>query len=161
MKFKIKKGTRIFNRLDAIYARMKNCKNAAKALAEKHGWKEWYKKPGAAAGGIGGVKLDQKPEGWKLAAPRQSKRFFYPKQVKANKDILEELNALPVVMISEISDALGYGLQVGPQLQISRCPGVIWRDEYILLDVHDWCEWRPEEGKEILVSEYNELVKQS
>ena len=157
MKFKINKGTQLFEKLTAIHAKMKACSIAAKAIANKYGWETWWQSSYCAAGGISGIQLPEKPDGWKLASPRQSRSMFYPKIIRQNKALLAELDALPVVKVEEISITLKYGLQIGPNLQISRCPGVVWFDDYILIDSPDWLDWKPEGGEEILTSEYNEL----
>lgn len=157
MKFKINKGTPLFEKLTTIHAKMKACSIAAKAMANKYGWETWWQGSYCAAGGISGIQLPEKPDGWKLANARHSHSMFYPKAIRANRELLAELDALPTVKVEEISAALDYGLQMGPRLQISRCPGVVWFDDYILIDSPDWLDWKPKGGEEILVSEYKKL----
>lgn len=162
MKYKLPKGTELADKLYAIKDKMNECISKAESFASSMGWAEWCRPHGSIAGGIGGVFLGEKPEHWKNVGRRQYSNLYFPKSsVKKNRELLDELTALPYVTSAEVSNEIGYGMQVGPGLQISTVPGIHWLDDCILFDVPDWCEWKPEGGEEILASEWKELVNSS
>lgn len=99
-----------FAALKEIDKRFEICNVARKALMEKLGFTECWSRddPNTFYGGICGFKADKAPPGWRYAFPRFTKEAFWPKNTKANKALIEEIEALPIIKWTEICEATGY-----------------------------------------------------
>lgn len=162
MKFKILKGTELFNKLKALQLKCQNANKAAFDLAGEFGSKEILPSPSinVIAGGLSGMKLDAPPAGWKLAS-KYHYTTYYPKRTKANKDLIERIEALPKIKTEELNEIIGYNPfnRSEDERRISFCPGVYWHyEDFILVSVAEYVEYTPVADMiEITVSEFNKL----
>lgn len=159
MKFKILKGTETFNKLSDFEKEIKRVNKIAIDLSKELGGDEKGTHLGYSfelAGGISGIKMPLKPEGWKDAS-KNHHNYFYPKINKSNKDVLDKINALPILKYKDLNDIVGFSFQ-SHGMTWFNCPGIYWGKEYILMDVNDQCNFCPNEDMiEILGSEYIKL----
>lgn len=159
MKFKILKGTETFKKLDDFEKEIKRVNKCAIDLSKELGGDEkgtHLGHPHHLAGGIFGIKMPDKPDGWKDAS-KNHYNFFFPKINKANKPILDKINSLPILKHKDLNDILSFEFQ-SSGFTWYNCPGVEWGKEYILLNVDDNCYFTPNEDMiEILGSEYIKL----
>lgn len=66
MKFKVQKGTPLFEKLWEVQNKIQAAKESAVDFLKEKGLDsdEYYKKPYVMAGGIGAVSFPEKPDGW-------------------------------------------------------------------------------------------------
>jgi hypothetical protein len=159
MKYKIEKGSPLFDKFEEIRQRMIVCNQEAKDLCKELGGKAVATLGENAAGGIDAIEFDEKPEDWKvMGKPHQN--LFYPKA--KNKELLQKISALPKVKRSEIAELLGFKIQAisssdGGLMMVS-CPRTILRKEFVLIDMPTECKYTPVDGMtEILESEFVRL----
>lgn len=168
MKFKIPKGSDVYNSLVDLFSRGDKCIEAAKKLTKEFG-AETSGKWGSSQnyfGGADGFRFEygKNPDKtlWKVADKNNS-RFFSPKA--NNKVAWEKIKALPVVTYDEINKAVGFpdGLQAvgdGMGISIIHTVGLAKGKNYFIMDVHDKIKLKPPKGVvEILGSEYDKLMK--
>lgn len=167
MRYKILKGCKLFDRLIALQEKCQEANKAAFDFAKKLGSDEIVSDINInnLAGGISGIKLNEKPQGWKLAAPKYYSNVYFPKNTKANKEILESIAYLPVVKNEELNKILNYNMWAREKndKRVSFNPGVYWNSEdVIFVAVAEQVKYTPVEGMiEITVSEFNQLKKTS
>lgn len=119
MFYKILPGSQLYEDLTALQMRLNDAFQKShdfvfKKLAKKFNIKEYrsgkhtmigsqfYRH--TLAGGVTSFIIDgEKPKGWKNAG-----HGFFPRNIKANKELLEELHDLPVVEESECNNLIGY-----------------------------------------------------
>lgn len=157
MKYIISKGTETFNKLTALHQRMQDCEEAAYQLQKELGGtsRMVYR---TVAGGMHGVALPGKPEGWRYATNDNYDGFFYPKKIKANKELIERIKNLPVVEHKDVNEVVGFEFQSSGLKWFNR-PAVAWGKEYCLIEVDDECYFTPNKDMvEILGSEYKMLM---
>lgn len=155
MKFKALKGTETFAKLQAVWLRIKKADKAAKQLAiELNADTRWMSGWGSISGGISGIELKVKPEGWKSTGENG---FYYPAKLNANKELLDRLEALPVVKDFELNDAVGFKRQsVGRVMH--NCIGAQFGKDYHLFEVNEEVKYTPPADViEITASEYKKL----
>ena len=162
MKYKItpESNKDLFDKITALFKRGEECNKAANDWIINHfGEFKPYAIPYSSMfGGILAVRLDKKPDGWRVEG-KDWQNLFAPKA--NNKKVLAELKQLPMVKSDELKELLSYKNYSGPSsnrfgFTMNSRPGVIVEDEYILLDASN--QWKPIAGVvEILESEYNML----
>ena len=162
MKFKVKKGTKLFKELKELQKRMIFCNKEAFALAEKHGFSQIRCLDGyeALAGGITSFYADKKPEGFAWTYGSKAPNDFFPKKTNANKPLLKAIKELPYVKIDDLNKLIKYdGLKMRTNNHISFHPGISFRNkDYVLFDVSECTRYKPVEDMiEITVSEYKQL----
>lgn len=160
MKFKILKGTDTFKKLKDLESKMEECNGAASDLCKELGGSvdgTWLGKGyRCIAGGVSGIRLEAKPDGWKLA-DRDHEGYYIPKINKINKPLLDRIDALPTLNYDDLNGIVGFHHQTSG-LRWFNCPGVNWFDEYVLLSVDNACKFIPNHDMvEILESEYISL----
>lgn len=168
MKFKILKGTALFEKFIALQTEMKRCNDITKATVNEMGYgTQWYKPHGSIAGGIVGFIIPSgKPTGWANAFTPNEKDAYMPKKIKANADLLKRIKELPVVTTEDFNKIIKYdwrkacGEKEGMgRRTVSYSPGFSVKDEYVLIDVSEAApKYKPiKDMVEITVSEYNKL----
>jgi hypothetical protein len=160
MKFRVNKGTPLFDKLILLQEKMWDCNNAAYDLVKKMGYKRMRGRGMVLAGGISTIEiLGGKPEGWRDNTYGVSNEYF-PKKNKQNKEILAKIKALPVVEYRELNDLVNFDMHDTKSNRISFHPEIIWGDDAILIGISSQYEnYKPVKGMvEILESEYN-LIK--
>ncbi|UOR06272.1 hypothetical protein MUN82_04050 [Hymenobacter aerilatus] len=157
MKFKIVKGTALFEKLSELQAKCTECNKAARALADQQGANGFASGRNMIAGGIAALCFDDKPEGYRLL---QQPNYYYPKVTKANRPLHDAIAALPTVGNDDLNGLLNYKFQTvcdGDKMYWASRPGVIWGEEQILVDTGK-AKYEPVADMiEILESEYLRL----
>lgn len=156
MKYKIVKGTETFNKLLRLKEEIKRVNKEASDVVKKLGAEKYCKKNGKLVGGIGGIQFDSKPEGYKVIG-KEWQNFYYPKV--SNKKDLKLIENLPTIDYDALNSIIGFN---GPQTIETNngifwinTVGLIWGDDYVLIDIDDECEFEPNKDTvEILGSEY-------
>lgn len=172
MKFKVLKGTELFDKFQALQTKMKLCNKASFNLIEELGFKEAYGKSFVLSGGFYGlIPIDgkTKPDGYSWAFnDRQGNAVMPSKNLKKNKEILDKIKNLPVVEYSELNKLVTYKDEMskrpsgkGNGTSINFCPEVHWKEKFILIDIPDYSgKYKPPKDMiEILESEYQKLSK--
>ena len=165
MKFKVLKGSPIFEKLEHMMSKIKSCWDASHELSESVGAKGVCTFGYHRAGGIGAFQFapDKFPslELWKQTDPRkyQYRDLFYPrsgKKYKQNDELHAKIAALPVVEKEEYNKVIGYeggwlssyGLKSG--------------NGYFLIEIPEDSDYKPlEDMIEILESEYRKLKEEA
>jgi hypothetical protein len=156
MKYIIKQGSDLFNKLKELQAKMKEVIEAQQKFLSQFGEKiEYYPRWHCIAGGVDGICFNKNPD------PKLWKKFdrdgYTPK--KSAKKLYEEMNSLPVVTNNEFNDLIGFKKAFLGKRVLFR-PAVKFEDDYVLVSVDTEVNYTPVEGmEEILDSEYKELVK--
>lgn len=165
MKFKILKGTALFDTLESVIEKMRACNAHAKALMSEFNADGYSKSRNGIAGGIAAFNFTdptKKPQGWK-AMERGYTNWFFPKA--AEKDLISRISQLPIVETSAVSEPLNYQNQSwmnNERMVFSELPAIKFFDDYILVDVNSKAEYTPvSDMVEILESEYKELEKRT
>lgn len=163
MKYKIVKGTKLFNQLTALNERIKLVDKMAKDLATSLGGTEVATKGNNLAGGIDGIAFKDHPgkDGW-MKVGNTWQNLYYPKAV--NRQIRKQIAELPTIEYKELNDMVGFqGNQVVSEskgLAWVKSVGVFFHKEVILMETVEGSKYRPVPGvKEILGSEYDKLMK--
>lgn len=173
MKFKVLKGTELFEKLSALGDNIKECDNKSFELAKELGFKNCYGKSFLLAGGLYGlIPIDgkTKPEGYAWAFNDRTGNAVMPiKNRKANKEIIDKIDSLPTVEYDELNNLVNYhrALSNKPNetggTRFSFHPAINWTKEFILIDVpvSNGRKYRPAKDMvEILESEYQKLKKE-
>ena len=162
MKYKISKGTNTYSQLADLFERIKECKITAQSLAAEMSDIEDKKDVTSLSsgfrlsGGLSGVSMKKKPDGYRPVKGYYG--YYFPKQCKANKEILDRIAALPSVGVNELNSIVGFEEQSHGLTWYTR-PAVNLRDEYALIKISENCEFTPNEDMiEILDSEYKILL---
>lgn len=165
MKFKVVKGTPLFNRLDKLRTAMNMANEAAGKIVDRLGFTKYIHDAGSLAGGIGAIEMapETKLPNWtRICRATQTTNGYYPSKRKCNLSLLREIQSLPLVKKSLLTDILKYQAQTielpnGSEI-MSFHPGVIWRNRYILVSVPERARYKPVKGMvEITVSQFNKL----
>lgn len=167
MKYKVVKGTPLFDQLQALAQRCIDANAAADDLAKSLGAEASYSRATKnRAGGVDAFRFDYgkepDPALWTQPDRHNNKQMFYPragKKYAVNQPLHDQIAALPIVSFQEFNEAIGFERQwVGLSLVhcYTLCPG---RD-VVLIDTGDEADYTPVEGmQEILVSEFRALKK--
>ena len=157
MKFIIRKDTETFKRLKELFAEVAVAKEKVLEFAEKHGFDNVGTRTNLMAGfSAFGSKV--KPD-W---CRKVGDGYFYPKSIKANKDVLEEIETLPRIGTGRMNEIIGFE----SQYVTGNRPGIFRRDsvgyangpEYILIDVGEGVKYDPRpDMEELKVSEFQKL----
>lgn len=160
MKYKVEKGTPLFDAFDDVYTLIKYCNTKALELSESLGFKEFGSNTSEIAGGIYCFYSEEKKEGYKtVGKPYQN--LIFPKA--QNKELLLKIAELPVVKLEQYNELISFKQRFSSDerglihirsfgSQISNC------GNYYLLDIDPKSDFEIKEGMiEILESEYIRL----
>lgn len=170
MKYKILKGTELFNKLVAIEKKCKDAVDAADAFAKTIGAVGVYSRRSRQVGGVGAFRFpyDAPPDKkfWMQPDRHNTSDAYYPrsgkaKKIRQNDELHDKISKLPVVEYKEINEVIGFKDQwVGFTNYITY--GLEVNDDYALIEVGDECAYEPLPGMiEITISEYNKLKNQN
>jgi hypothetical protein len=163
MKYKILKDTPLFNSLVDMLLKMKECKKAAGDLVgELGGTGEYIPRVDVLSGGIEGIAMENRPEGWSRAYPNHYSGLYFPqRRLKQNKEVLQKIDALPVVEKDYFNSLVNFKQQTvetGRKIKWLNNPGIDWKKELILIDVDPDAKYTPAAGMiEVTMSEYKAL----
>lgn len=153
MKYKIEKSSELGEKLSALFEKAKAIRAVTHDFTEKLGFNEYFISSEYAAGGIAAFGSKTQPEGYR----KLPKGGYFPKAIKANKELLKQISELPKLSRYEFAKVLKFEFQI-VGMAIVSCPGIIPLDDCYLVTVHDECDYKPIDGMtEILGSEYLRL----
>jgi len=154
MYYKLKKGSPTYDALKEVWEKMHKYNKKAFKLVEELGFKKFGINREGVAGGISCFQSSEKPEGYKSIG-NSGDNLIFPK--KNNKEVLEKIDALPIVSKKEFNDTIGFKEQFSDRMYHSSfgCKRV---DDVFLIEVSNECDYTPTEGMiEITFTEYKEL----
>lgn len=156
MKYIIRKGVPLFDRLQLLYQKMKEANAATRDFLSRFGKEvEYYPAPHCLAGGVQSICFPHNPnsELWKRGAGG-----YIPK--KNAKDLQFEFYDLPVVKNNELNSLVGFKNMSWAGKRVWFRPAWTVGDDYHLIDVNSDIDYTPVEGmEEILESEFKALKK--
>lgn len=150
----ISKGSEIYKQLKLLQANMQKAHKATIKYIEKFGADHYLSINGSLSGGFSGIILKEKPKGWRTVFPGHYNRAYYPKKIKSNAEILQEIEKLPVVTINDLNNVLKYKPQIiGTKWH--RSVGLSFHKGYMLMVTGTGCKYKLLPGMvEIKESEY-------
>lgn len=156
MKYKILKGTELFDKLSDLNKEIIDAKKKIREYVLSIGGTDFGTNTTYNLVSLDAVKFNEKPEGWRAVGPSWQ-RFYQPKS--GNKKAWDAINALPGVDIKRLNEIVGYDQFVGRDLVIAHRPGVYFGTDEVLIEVAEEMEWySPLSGMvEISVTEFNEI----
>jgi len=164
MKFKINKGTELFEKFQQLKQDIQRVNKEATKLVESFGYTRYCIAPHCLAGGIGAIEILSVPlndrKKW-VRVSKQNSQLWMPRQNRENAELIDEIKRLPKLDYAELNDLIGFKAGATNSFGWATHPGVIWRDEYILIEMADGQIYEPCDGMvEILTSEYQRLKNQ-
>lgn len=161
MKFKILKGTELFQKYIDLKTEMERCDKAALMMMREVGAVSVRGDYFAVAGGISSFQFkdNKKPDGWAYAHNDSRTDFVPAKNRKANKELLDKIKALPCVTFEQFNAPLKYNWRIHDNNRISYHPGLWWKKSYILVEISDqYSRYKPVKDMiELTTSEFNKL----
>ncbi len=169
MKYKILKGTDLYNLLAAIQKKANDCHKASRKLAKSIGaigtaTTGTHKR----AGGVDAFEFayDKHPDKalWMQPDRHNNKNLFYPrsgKKYKANDDLHAKIKALPSITYEEYNGVIGFEPSWGNDLTRYKSYGLSIHEDFALVEVGEGSGYKPNspDMREITVSEFNSLKK--
>ena len=159
MKFKVLKGTALFDKLTHVFTEVRRVEDAAIALATELGAEKGVHRPDMWA-----VCFDEHPgKLWRKAFADRSEGDYMPSErTKEGKERMARIKSLPKVEYAFLNEILKYDSRSRKKdtNRISYCPTVHWHKDFILVSVREYCIYKPvEDMVELTFSEYEELKK--
>jgi hypothetical protein len=157
MKFKILKGTVLFEKFIALINEINRCDDAALALMKELGGIHIRGEHGNLGGGIGSIKMPEKPKDW--GNSYVDGEYMPIKNRKANKEVLEKLAALPIVKDHALNSLINYNWKDHEGRRLNFTPEVNWRKDHILIAIGEqYPRYKAvEDMVEITTTEFNTL----
>ena len=157
MKFKVEKGTAIYQELELLFDKIKDYNSKTKKFVESLGFEEYGVSLRGRAGGLSCIRTSKKPDGFKTVGKKYD-NLFMPKA--SNKELWKKINELPILSYDEYNKVIGFEAQFQglSHIRSYRCEKV---NDVFLIDVGN-ADYMPIEGiVEILDSEYKSLKSNS
>lgn len=165
MFYKVLPGSNTYDELTALVKKITAVNNAARELAIELGAKQWTMRnsPFVLYGGIGMLKFDEKPKGWKNAGSKGSGGYLPSDNLKGNESLLKRIKDLPVVESKELNSIVNYNEQdfhkEGRNIWSTHCGFRIIENGF-LINIDEYAAYEPAEGiVEITYSEYKQLAE--
>lgn len=165
MKFRVNKGTKLFDQLVAVGEQIRDANNAAVKFGKSLGFSAIRIGGHVLAGGISSFQSETVPDGF---IQKNGDGVFPRKNLKKNKEVLAQIEALPKVEHSVLNKVLKFDpfnsnekAQNGNgSFKIQWYPHVAWKSEYVLVEVAEYMNYKPlKDMIEITASEYEKLSK--
>jgi hypothetical protein len=166
MKFKVLKGTKLFDELNKVQEELAAAHRASKVIVKELGFKEWHKQSFCLGGGISAFRSKTKPDGYAFAYADRDREAIFPKKTKANKEILERIKNLPIIDYDRLNKLIKFDWRKSMKgngkggLHTSFAPGIAWRKEAVVLDIDEAYDdtYKPiKDMIEITTSEFKKL----
>ena len=168
MKYKVLKGTKLFDSLLALKEKCDECNSAALNLAKKNGAEKAATTGGYVAGSIDAFLFNSPPEKelWMQPDRYRNPNLFYPrsgksKKVKPNDSLHEKIKSLPVVTYENFNNVIGFRSQFvtfGDGFFHFEKYGLSVYSEIALIEIDSRCEYTPlPEMIDITDSEFNQI----
>lgn len=167
MKFKVLKGTELYNKLKLIQKKCSAAQDAAQKLGKKLGGIEVYTTGRDRAGGIDAIEFtyDNSPdkEFWMQPDRHNNKNLYYPrnnsKANKVNAWMHTAISELPIVTIDEFNKVIGFESQWVSLINY-KSYGLLIKKDYALIELGEKCKYKPlPDMIELTISEYTKLNK--
>lgn len=159
MKYKILKGTALFNSLLALHGRIQQARAEIRRVVEELGYKEYVVSSDYLIACSGIQIFGDKPEGWRKVGGKWEP-YYLPTQ--KNKEVAAKIAALPMIRNEELNTIVGFHWQIGDNLAVFNRPGFVQRDDYALIEVGSGCKFDPlPDMIEITGSEYKKLSEET
>src|ERR1035437_3660461 len=163
MKYKVLKGTALFDKLIAIVDQINKCNQAALDLALSQGAVGLATLGNNRGGGIDAFRFKEEPDMllWKQMDKHRYRDLYSPRANKKNNDLFSQIQALPRIGYPEYNAVIGYESQwIGISLHQSY--GLFQDDDFFLIELSDEVNYTPvADMTEILSSEYKTLKEKS
>ncbi|GAB4003101.1 hypothetical protein GCM10028807_62870 [Spirosoma daeguense] len=162
MKFKINKNTPTGQKITQLYINMQAYNIQACDLAEELGGGPSIATGGSSlGGGFIGVHFAECPKNWKLSYRTDDGNYYFPKAIKANRELINRIQALPTVSYHSLNEIVGFkGFQFVGQKIINRV-GMVFGREFYLLSLYEGVDFTPNADMvELTYSEYKRLKEE-
>ena len=166
MKFKVKKGTALYDSLCAVKLKCENATNAANELAKELGGTQAATRNRNRAGGVDAIEfigIQPDKELWMQVDKKNNPTLFYPRSKKVNVDLFEKMVDLPKVTYDEYNSIINFiptfgSSDIGEGIVNFRSYGLIITSNYALIVIGNGSGYKPiTDMIEITESEYNKL----
>src|SRR6476620_6393552 len=160
MKFKVKQDSPTFTAIMEMMKEINAVNKVAKDLFKETHAITYTPLGGKLAGGISAFIFPKRPKGYKPVGPKE-RNLSYPNF--SNRGMLKKINDLPVLEYSVLNDIIGFQApqhleREEPTIKIVYSPGVIVRNDEILIDITEGCFYDGHPDLvEILESEFLEI----
>jgi hypothetical protein len=163
MKYKVLKGTALFDKLIAIVDQINECNQQALDLAHSQGAVGLATLGNNRGGGIDAFRFKEEPDMllWKQMDKHRYRDLYSPRANKKNNELFSQIQALPRIGYPEYNAVIGYESQwIG--ITCHQSYGLTQDDEFFLISVFDESKYTPHPDMiEILGSEFNLLKEKS
>ncbi|RRB06290.1 hypothetical protein [Larkinella rosea] len=148
MRYIIKKGTPVFEKLWAIQHQIQAAHAEARKLAIELKADPTYLllSTGYAAGMVEGLHFAKRPGDWKLCHKEGTVQLYYPKDMFRNFYQRVRLRQLPSVERMAIDQLIGYQHQQDNPVRWQPFVGFSWNDDFILVRIPDKAIYTPING---------------
>ena len=159
MKFKTKRTSETGKKFAIIEDRLQQSLKASQKLAKELGAKDFREAYWVAGGGISSLVFPHDftpPPYYKKVNHSSELNEWMPKlNIKAGKEIMERINALPRVGIGELNKCIGFQEDMFKTIGFN-----MMNEEYFLFSAEEeWLDKLPADCEEITVGEYNALAE--
>jgi hypothetical protein len=158
MKFKVMKGTELFNEFEEFFRKRNEYNKLAFSIATELGFEKIAFNRNCVAGGIGAFYHEGKKEGYKTIGKPKDNCVFPNKN---NTEVKALIDALPTIKVEEYNNIIGYKPNYNGEFISTRFASELSKcGNYYLLDIKNGSEFEMKEDMiEILESEYLNLKK--
>lgn len=170
MKYKIYKGTNLYDAMVNLWEKRQECIKEADNLGKQIGATHIYTNGRNAAGGIDAFRFEQGKEPpkelWMQQDRHNNRQLFYPrygKKYKGNNELHEKIKALPVLTFDEVNYVIDFKTQFKPTnsgIFHIKSYGYKIGDEFVLIEISEYADYVSKPDMiEITVTEFKELEK--
>ena len=158
MRYKILKGTDLYNQLWALYLRMQEATSQIEQFIKECGYQDFGTSSEYLVG-CDAIKIEAgKPEGWNSVGEKYG-RYYLPGAKQ--KEMRDKIAALPRVGNDELNKIVNFRRQVtvgDGGINSHKCPGFGISASYALISVALKCDYTPlPDMIEVLASEFKTL----
>jgi hypothetical protein len=161
MKFRVNKGTRLYDSLVEISEEANRCQNEAAKLVKKLGYRRHRQKSMVLAGGISSIEIPgTPPPGWRKAYAGKVEGEYFPSRRKQNKELLDKIATLPVIEYSRLNGLIKFDPYNSKNNRVCFHPAIAQNKNFFLISIPSYMRYKPvKHMTEILESEYEKLLK--
>jgi hypothetical protein len=158
MKFKVIEGTQTFENFNTFFENSKRVNKQALDIANKLGFEEFVTAR-EVSGGISAFVSKEKIDGYKQVYKKHGNNFWFPKSTKENKELINQIGALPVITEEEFNSIIGFEPEfVGNRFVRRYSLSFSEKGNCYLVDTSVARDFKPSEDLiEVLESEFNKL----
>lgn len=157
MKYKVLKGTPLFDKIVVVVEKIKDYNQQAEDLSNSVGGLRAATLGYNRAGGIAAFEFKKEPDMnlWKRVDKYEP--LYSPRAKKANNALFAKIQALPITRYEEFNNVIEFK-QHWSGLTFHQTYGLVISDDFMLIEMNDEVKYTPVQDMiEILGSEYNYL----